>query len=115
MPPDEVSSAPSELPIGAKVGHFVLRRRLGQGGMGIVYAGEDLELGRPVAIKLVRAGVNDPAYRARLRREAQALARLEHANVVKVYEVGSDGDRVFVAMELVDGETLGAWLRAPRV
>src|SRR5690349_20256024 len=74
----------------AAVGRFRVVRRLGQGGMGLVLAGEDADLGRPVAIKLVRSDIDHPAYRARLLREAQAMARLERDNVVKVYEVGED-------------------------
>jgi hypothetical protein len=79
-----------------------------------VLACEDADLGRAVAIKLVRTDAEHPAYRARLLREAQAMARLEHPNVVKVYEVGSDRGRLFIAMELVDGVTLSAWLRESR-
>jgi hypothetical protein len=79
--------------------------------MGLVLKCVDADLGRPVALKLVREGASHPAYRARLLREAQAMARLEHPNVVKVYEVGSDRDRLFIAMELVDGVTLSSWLR----
>jgi hypothetical protein len=82
--------------------------------MGVVLACDDADLGRPVALKLVRADAEHPAYRARLLREAQAMARLEHPNVVKVYEVGSDRGRLFIAMELVDGETLTSWLRSFR-
>ncbi|HUJ63632.1 MAG TPA: serine/threonine-protein kinase [Kofleriaceae bacterium] len=105
--------APSEPGPGAAIGRFVVRARLGEGGMGVVYAGEDADLGRKVAIKLVRGDSEHPAYRARLLREAKAMARLEHPNVVRVYEVGSDRGRLFVAMELVDGKTLTSWLREP--
>jgi predicted Ser/Thr protein kinase len=108
---DRVAPA-SELGRGAMIGHFVIDGRLGGGGMGVVYAGRDVDLGRPVAIKLVRADVDHPAYHARLLREAQVMARLEHPNVVRVYEIGSDLGRLFVAMELVDGLTLTQWLRA---
>ncbi len=108
--------APEALPLdpGQKIGHFVIRKRLGEGGMGIVLAGHDADLGRPVAIKLVKAEVDRPAYRARLLREAQAMARFEHPNVVRVYEVGSERGRLFVVMELVDGVTLTAWLAGGR-
>ena len=99
---------------GERVGRFVIRARLGEGGMGVVLAGHDPDLDRPVAIKLLRAGAEAPAYRARLLREAQALARLDHPNVVKVYDVGVDGERVFVAMELVAGTTLTQWVSAQR-
>ncbi|MGE0872863.1 MAG: protein kinase [Kofleriaceae bacterium] len=71
----------------------------------------DLDLERRVAIKLLRAGQGDAA-RARLLREARAMARLDHPNVVTVYEVGSNDGRDYVAMELVDGSTLAEWLRS---
>src|SRR5256885_13734981 len=89
---DRVASGASEM-----IGHFTIRERLGEGGMGVVYAGIDADLGRPVAIKLVREQVDSDAYRARLLREAQAMARLEHPNVVRVYEIGHDRGRLFVA------------------
>src|SRR5688572_23661419 len=114
IPEGDVVAAGDALAPGAAISHFVVRKRLGEGGMGIVLACEDADLGRPVALKLVRSDVDHPAYRDRLLREAQAMARLEHPNVVKVYEVGSDRGRLFVAMELVDGQTLSAWLREPR-
>jgi len=106
--------APLSLEPGQRIGRFVIRKRLGEGGMGVVLAGHDANLGRAVAIKLVKAEVDRPAYRARLLREAQAMARLEHPNVVRVYEVGSDRGRLFVAMELVDGITLTTWLAGQR-
>jgi serine/threonine-protein kinase len=105
--------APSLEP-GQRLGRFVIRERLGEGGMGIVLAGHDADLGRSVAIKLVKAEADRPAYRTRLLREAQAMARLEHPNVVRVYEVGSDRGRLFVAMELIDGVTLTAWQAGER-
>jgi len=78
--------------------------------MGVVYAAYDPDLDRKVALKLLRAHHGDSAdLRARLLREAQAMARLTHPNVVSVYDVGSFEDRVFVAMEFVDGRTLSAW------
>jgi len=107
---DRADPAPSLEP-GRTLGRFVIRGQLGEGGMGVILAGHDPDLGRPVAIKLLKPEVDRPAYRARLLREAQALARLEHPNVVRVYEVGSERGRLFVAMELVDGVTLSQWLR----
>ncbi len=99
---------------GQRIGRFVIRKHLGEGGMGVVLAGHDPELGRRVAIKLVRTDVDRPPYRARLMREAQAMARLEHPNVVRLYEIGSEQGRLFVAMELVDGVTLTDWLAGER-
>jgi eukaryotic-like serine/threonine-protein kinase len=100
---------------GARLGRYVVEKYLGCGGMGVVYAARDPELDRRVAVKLLRAASRereDPTEsRGRLMREAQALARLSHPNVVAIYDVGTAGDRVFIAMELVDGVTLGAWGR----
>ena len=77
--------------------------------MGIVYRAWDPQLARPVAIKVVRRGGEDTQGRARLVREAQALARLSHPNVCHVYDVGTEGDEVWVAMELIDGVSLRQW------
>ncbi|MCC6528577.1 MAG: serine/threonine protein kinase, partial [Polyangiaceae bacterium] len=97
----------------ARIGRFVPLRRLGAGGMGVVYAARDEQLDRDVAIKLLRSDVAERAEdRVRMLREAQALASLAHPNVVTVYEVGFDGDRLFIAMELVRGVTLSRWLGA---
>jgi tetratricopeptide (TPR) repeat protein len=101
---------------GAHVGRYVLLRRVGEGGMGVVFAAYDPDLDREVALKLLKPGaVADPEARGRLVREAQALARLSHPHVVTVHDVGLDGDTVFLAMELVRGRTLRQWLaEAPR-
>ena len=114
MPPGGGAASSGALVAGTRLGRFVVRAQLGAGGMGVVFAGEDVELGRPVAIKVLRGDVDQPAFRDRLLREAQAMARLEHPNVVRVYEVGTDRGRLFVAMELVDGVTLTKWLQTPR-
>ena len=90
-----------------QVGHFAILRRLGEGGMGVVYAAYDERLERRVAIKLLHA-----TDHARLLREAQALARLSHPNVVQIYEVGEAHGQIFVAMEHVEGPSLAAWLAA---
>ncbi len=102
-----------ELPRGTCVGRYVVIDRIGQGGMGVVYRAYDPELDRPLALKLV-AALDDEATgakRDRLLREAQALARLQHPNVIAVHDVGVFRGDVFIAMELVDGLTLRAWLR----
>jgi tetratricopeptide (TPR) repeat protein len=90
------------------IGRYRILRRLGAGGMGVVYAARDPELDRDLAIKMLHRGA--PA--ARLRREAQALARLSHPNVVAVHDVGEHDGQVFVAMALVDGMNLRQWLAA---
>ncbi len=95
------------------IGRYRLIEQIGKGGMGIVFAAEDPGLERRVALKLVRP--RRPGSRERLelrlQREARALGRLNHENVVRVYDVGSDGDEVFIAMELVDGPSLLEWQR----
>ena len=103
---------------GATVGHFQIVKELGAGGMGIVLEAYDPDLDRRVAIKVVRGPDAGSAAGARLIREAQAMAKLTHPNVVGVHEVGTvgtgTGRRVFVVMELVRGETLATWLEQPR-
>jgi len=96
------------------IGRFLVLEQIGEGAMGVVYAAYDPELDRKVALKLLRAERGDARGQARLTREAQALARLSHAHVVTVYDVGARGDDVYVAMELVEGESLRAWLAAER-
>ena len=109
-----VSTAEGEgvLGRGAEIGRFVVLGLLGKGGMGEVYAAHDPELDRQVAIKLLRGGAasESPEGRTRLMREAQAIARVSHPNVVVVYDVGTLGNRVFIAMELVAGHTLRYWM-----
>src|SRR5215831_11865674 len=93
------------------VGRYRLLRLVGRGGMGEVYAAHDPELNRKVAIKILRADSRpDDIEAARLAREAQAVAKLSHPNVVAIYDVGSSAGRMFLAMELVEGETLAVWL-----
>ena len=96
--------------VGTTVGRYRLERELGVGGMGVVYVAFDPNLERRVALKLLRAAGGDAAKR--LLREARAMARLTHPNVVMVHEVDSAEGRDYVAMELVEGETLAEWLRA---
>ncbi len=104
------------LPQGAKLGRYVVIDRVGAGGMGVVYAAYDPELDRKVALKVLRRGIlgggSGPGskQRDRLMREAQAMAKLSHPNVITVHDVGTFEDQVFLAMEFIDGQTLGAWL-----
>ncbi len=101
-----------------RIGRFTLIERVGVGAMGEVYAAYDSQLDRKVALKLVRpdrlaeAGGNaaDAMISQRLLREAKVLARLSHPNVVQVYDADIFGDRVFVAMEFIDGQSLRQWL-----
>jgi tetratricopeptide (TPR) repeat protein len=104
---------------GSALGRYVVLEPIGAGGMSIVYAAYDPELDRKVALKVLR-GVSDPdspmhtRERMRLLREAQAMARLTHPNVVPIYDAGSIGDRVFLAMHYVEGQTLTRWLAQDR-
>jgi serine/threonine protein kinase len=101
---------------GRAVDRYLIVDELGAGGMGVVYKAYDPDLGRLVALKLVRAGAKARAH-VRLVREARAIARLSHPNVVAVHDVGElpgDGREIFIAMEYVEGVRLRDWLAAPR-
>ncbi len=104
---------PGVLMPGAALGRYRIERLLGQGGMGAVYAAYDPELGRRVAVKVIRPELASygVSIAARLAREARSMAQVAHPNVIAVYDVGSDDGQVFVAMELVDGRTLREWLQ----
>jgi serine/threonine-protein kinase len=105
-------AAPPSVTRGEAVGRYVVEERVGMGGMGVVYVARDRQLGRRVALKLLRRRRAEEAVaQLRLLREAQALAKLSHANVVTVFDVGTFHQQVFVAMELVDGGTLSSWLQ----
>jgi hypothetical protein len=95
-----------------QVGRFQVAKILGTGGMGVVYEAHDPQLGRKVALKLLQPMTSGERARERLLREAQAMAQLQHPNVVGVYEAGVHGEQVYVAMEYVENGTLGEWLRA---
>ncbi len=95
-----------------RVGRFVVLEPLGAGGMGVVYAAYDPDLDRRVALKFLLADGASARTRARLLREAKALAKLSDPHVIQVYDVGAVGDRVYVAMEFIDGFSLRTWLRA---
>jgi serine/threonine protein kinase/tetratricopeptide (TPR) repeat protein len=111
------SSAPEQaLARGTTLGRFVVLGLVGRGAMGEVYGAYDPELDRKVAIKLVRArggaAIDRAESRTRLMREAQATAKVTHPNVVVVYDAGTFEDRVFIAMEFIEGHTLRYWLQA---
>jgi serine/threonine protein kinase len=96
----QVELAPSVL-----IDRYRIERRIGAGGMGVVYAARDAHLGRAVAIKLVGPRIDPGPGQGRLAREAQAMANFSHPNIATVYDIGSTGDRLFVVMELIDGGT----------
>jgi tetratricopeptide (TPR) repeat protein/tRNA A-37 threonylcarbamoyl transferase component Bud32 len=106
----EVEEQAPALEAGAVVHRYVVEGEIGAGAMGRVYAAHDRELSRRVALKLLRHPRRDSSQEERLLREAKALARLSHPNVVAVYDAGSRAEGVFLVMELVDGLTLRAWL-----
>ncbi|MEX1366916.1 MAG: serine/threonine-protein kinase [Nannocystaceae bacterium] len=102
-------------PPGTAVSRYVILYEVGAGGMGVVYAAFDPQLNRKIALKILvpkasqrRRGLDQAA--ARLMREAQAIARLSHPNVVNIYDVGRHRDAVFLAMEFIEGQTLTRWL-----
>ena len=96
---------------GPRLGRFTILERLGAGNMGVVYSAYDEVLDRKIAVKVLRDG--GPAGSLRLLREAQAMARVDHPNVVTVHEVGTADDQVYVAMEFIRGATLQVWQREP--
>ncbi len=102
------------LQIGDRVGRYLVLSTLGAGGMGVVFSAYDPQLDRKIALKLLRAnlGANAKEARTRLKREAQAIAQLNHPNVVGVYDVGTTDDgAVYLAMEFVEGDTITTWLK----
>jgi tetratricopeptide (TPR) repeat protein/predicted Ser/Thr protein kinase len=101
-----------ELPAAPRIGRFTVLHKIGSGGLGVVYAAYDPQLDRRVAIKIVRrrSGATGGFDARRVLREAQALARLAHPNVVSVHDVGEHDDGLFIAMELVEGVTLSEWV-----
>jgi len=115
-PGDEGRPFFGQLQPGARVGRYQILGAIGRGGMGEVYAAYHPDLDRRIALKVVAgASRRTGERRARLLREARAIARLSHPNVVTVHDAGTFGDRVFIAMELVDGSTIDQWLdAAPR-
>ena len=98
---------------GGRLAHYRIISRLGAGGMGEVYRARDEQLDRDVAVKVLPASsFDDPTARARLVREARAAAALNHPNICTVYEVGEAEGQAYIAMELVEGQTLSAMLHA---
>jgi serine/threonine protein kinase/Tfp pilus assembly protein PilF len=93
--------------IGQTVSHYRIKEKLGEGGMGIVYAAEDTHLGRPVAVKFLNAASDGQQFRARFLREARSVSILQHPHIAAVYDYGETPDnQPFIVMELVRGRTL---------
>src|SRR5438270_9632026 len=93
--------------LGKRVGHYLAVDRLGEGGMGLVYKARDTHLDRFVALKLLPPDkVADPERKRRFVQEAKAASALNHPNIVHIYDIASDGDVDYIAMELVEGRTL---------
>ncbi|MEX1365392.1 MAG: serine/threonine-protein kinase [Nannocystaceae bacterium] len=112
--PPEQPSAPVGDP--RRIGRYPVLGKLGEGGMGAVYAAYDEQLDRRIAVKLLirSGGPRDERNRGRIRREAQAMARLSHPAVAHVYEVGEFEGLTYIAMEYVRGTTLKKWRQDPR-
>jgi serine/threonine-protein kinase len=111
--PADGEADPTEMPRGTSLGRYLILEKVGAGGMGVVYAAYDPKLDRRIALKALRSNTGrDEAARARLVREAKAMARLSHPHVVTVYDVVVEDQQVLVAMELVEGRSLRAWLDA---
>src|SRR5688500_434935 len=102
--------------IGQVVSHYRILDELGKGGMGTVYLGEDVHLGRQVAIKLPQTKPDDHQLRARFLREARAASQLNHPNIASIYDYGETADgRPFIVMELINGQTLSTLINEARL
>ena len=95
----------------SRIGRYTITRKLGQGGMGIVYEARDERLDRAVALKTMAAMAADETSRSRFWREARAAARVNHPNICQIYEIGEDEAELFIAMELLSGQPLADQLR----
>ena len=113
-PPPQTSEAPTDrtqeiLP--ARIGHYAITHKLGEGGMGVVYAARDERLQRTVALKTMSSLSKDETARKRFWREARAAASVNHPNICQIYEIGEEAGQLFIAMELLEGEVLSDRLR----
>src|SRR5687767_11356864 len=101
-----VMTNPSRANVPARIGHYTIDRKLGAGGMGVVYAARDERLERTVALKMMSLLADDETARRRFWREARAAASVNHPNICQLYEIGEDAGELFIAMELLEGEAL---------
>jgi len=92
------------------IGPYHITGKLGEGGMGVVYSAHDSRLDRPVAVKMILASGDDEGGRKRFLREAQSAARVTHPNICRLYDIGEEGGRPFLVMELLEGEPLATRL-----
>src|SRR5579862_6465298 len=93
--------------LGRQLGHFEILSLLGQGGMGAVYQARDTHLDRMVALKVLpHDKMSDPERKRRFSQEAKAASALNHPNIITIYDIASEGDVDFIAMEYVEGRTL---------
>ena len=90
----------------ARIGRYRMVRKIGEGGMGVVYAAHDEQLDRPVALKMLGASQQDEIAKKRFWREARAAAKIRHPNVCQLYDIEEHDDQPFLIMELLDGESL---------
>ena len=109
-PPGPAGDAPRDV-TPTRIAHYTIEKKLGAGGMGVVYAARDERLERTVALKMMLSFGGDETARKRFWREARAAASINHPNICQIYEVGEDSGNLFIAMELLEGEALAEHLK----
>jgi serine/threonine protein kinase len=111
----KMAMTPDDLPRRSspeRIGRYQVIERIGRGAMGVVYRAHDGAMGRDVALKVLMTDLeDDPDIRTRFHREAEAAARLSHPNIITIFDVGEDGDRFYIVMELLRGATLKDFLK----